>query len=69
MTTAATPRFARHESQARRLFAGLALVATLVTGAVVGQLADSGYDAALMAQADLVPTQVVVVTAKRLPRA
>lgn len=63
------PRFARHESQTRRLFAGLALVVTVVLGAVVGQLADSGYDDALMAQADLAPTQVVVITATRLPRA
>jgi hypothetical protein len=68
MHTTATPRFARHESQARRLFAGLALAVTVIVGAGVGQLADSGYDAGLMAQADLAPTQVVVVTATRLPR-
>lgn len=67
MTTA--PRFARHESQARRLFAGLAVVVSMGVLASIGQLADSGYDAALMAQADSAPTQVVVITAKRLPRA
>jgi hypothetical protein len=68
MHTTAAPRFTRHESQTRRLFAGLALAVTVIVGAALGQLADSGYDAALMAQADLAPTQVVVVTATRLPR-
>lgn len=67
MTTA--PLFARHESQARRLFAGLAIVVTLAVLASIGQLADSGYDDALMAQTGSAPTQVVVITAKRLPRA
>lgn len=67
MTTA--PLFARHESQVRRVFAGLAVVLTLGVLASIGQLADSGYDEALMAQADSAPTQVVVITAKRLPRA
>lgn len=67
MTTA--PLFARYESQVRRVFAGLAVVLTLGVLASIGQLADNGYDEALMAQADSAPTQVVVITAKRLPRA
>jgi hypothetical protein len=66
MTTANTPRFAAQETTVRRMAAGLALVLTLGLAAGLDQVADRQYDAALMAQADDAPTQVVVITAKRL---
>jgi hypothetical protein len=59
-------RFAQQESQVRRTAAGIALVMALGLMAALGQVADGQYDEALMAQADDAPTQVVVVTAKRL---
>lgn len=66
MNTTDTPRFAAHESAARRVAAGLAMVLSL--GLMVGldQVADRQYDQAWLAQADDVPTQVVVISAKRL---
>ncbi|HEX5686993.1 MAG TPA: hypothetical protein VFY73_23520 [Ideonella sp.] len=64
MTTA--PRLVAHQTAARRVAAGLALVLTLGLMAGLDQVADRQYDNALMAQADEVPTQVVVITAKRL---
>ena len=66
MTTANTPRFAAHQTAARRVAAGLALVLTLGLMAGLDKVADRQYDDALMAQADDAPTQVVGVTAKRL---
>jgi hypothetical protein len=66
MTTAYTPRFASHETTVRRAAAGLALVLTLGLMAGLDHVADRQYDEALMAQADEAPTQVVVITAKRL---
>lgn len=66
MTTATTPRFAAQQTAARRVAAGLALVLTLGLMAGLDQVADRQYDDALMAQADAAPTQVVVITAKRL---
>lgn len=69
-TTARTPRFISQQTTARRVAAGLALVLTLGLVAGLDQVADHQYDAALMAQAvDTTPVQVVVITAKRLPRA
>lgn len=68
MTTAATPRFAANETRARSFAAGLALVLTLGLLASLDQVADRQYDAALMADAaSNVPTQLVVITATRLP--
>jgi hypothetical protein len=70
MTTTATPRFAANETRARSFAAGLALVLTLGLLASLDQVADRQYDAALMANsASDLPTQVVVVTASRLPHA
>jgi hypothetical protein len=46
----------------------LAVVVTFGVVASVGEIADRSYDGLLMAQADAMPTQVVVITAKR-PRA
>lgn len=66
MNTTDTPRFAAHESAARRVAAGLALVLSLGLMAGLDQVADRQYDQAWLAQADDVPTQVVVVSAKRL---
>ncbi|WP_374567307.1 hypothetical protein [Ideonella sp.] len=66
MTTATTPRFAAQQTAARRVAAGLALVLTLGLMAGLDHVADRQYDDALMAQADNAPTQVVVITAKRL---
>ncbi|HJV71276.1 hypothetical protein [Ideonella sp.] len=69
-TTARTPRFISQQATARRVAAGLAIVLTLGLLAGLDQVADRQYDDALMAQAaDAAPAQVVVVTAKRLPRA
>jgi len=69
MTTAATPLFAANETRVRSLAAGLALVLTLGLVASLNQVADRQYDAALMADAaNNVPTQLVVITATRLPR-
>ena len=62
-----TFRFASQETQVRRAAAGVALVMALSVMAALGQVADGQYDDALMAQADDAPTQVVVVSAKRLP--
>lgn len=59
--------FSTQEGQVRRAAAGVALVMALSVLAAVGQVADGQYDDALMAQADDAPTQVVVVSAKRLP--
>jgi hypothetical protein len=63
-----TFHFAKHESAVRRLAAALAVVVTFGVVASVGEIADRSYDGLLMAQADAMPTQVVVITAKR-PRA
>jgi hypothetical protein len=60
-------RFASQGTQVRRGAAGVALVMALIVMAALGQVADVQYDDALMAQADEAPTQVVVVSAKRLP--
>ena len=51
----------------RHAAAGVALAMALSVMAALGQVADGQYDDALMAQADDAPTQVVVVTARRLP--
>jgi len=69
-TTARTPRFISQQTTARRVAAGLALVLTLGLVAALDQVADRQYDNALMAQAaESNAVQVVVITAKRLPRA
>lgn len=60
-------RFSSQEGQVRRAAAGVAFVMALSLMAALGQVADGQYDDALMAQADEAPTQVVVVSAKRLP--
>lgn len=62
-----TLHFAKHESAVRRIAAALAVVVTLGLVSGMGALADREYDDALMAyMADSQPTQVVVVTARRL---
>lgn len=66
MTT--TPRFASRESTVRRIAAGLAMVVTLGIVFGMGALADESYDKVLIAHADKVPVQVVVITAQRLPK-
>jgi len=66
-TTQVTP-FTTSSAAARSSFFALAAVVTLSLLASVGGLADHQYDSALVAQANSVPTQVVVVTAQRLPR-
>ncbi len=69
-TTAQPPRFAAHQTLARRIAAGLALALTLGVLAGLDRVADQQYDAALMAQWAAEPAdQVVVITAKRLPHA
>lgn len=60
-------RFSSQEGQVRRAAAGVALVMAMSVLAALGQVADGQYGDALMAQADDAPTQVVVVSAKRLP--
>jgi hypothetical protein len=66
-TTTRRFRFSSQETQVRRTAAGVALVMAMSVLAALGQVADGQYDDALMAHADEVPTQVVVVSAKRLP--
>lgn len=66
--TTRTPRFLSELNAFRRIAAGLALTLTVVMLAGVGGLADMHYDAAVTAAAaESTPTQVVVVTARRLP--
>jgi hypothetical protein len=60
-------RFSSQETQVRRAAAGVALVMAFSVMAALGQVADGQYDDALMAQADDAPTQVVLISAKRLP--
>ena len=60
-----TFRFAKHERAVRRLAAALAVVVSFGVVAAMGEIADQSYDGLLMAQADAMPTQVVVITAKR----
>lgn len=64
MTTAF--QFAKHETTVRRMAAALAVVVSLGLISSIGEMADRQYDNALMAQADAMPTHVVVVTAKRM---
>lgn len=66
MTTANALHFATHESAFRRIAAGVALALTLGLVAGLDQVADRQYDEAWLNQTDNAPTQVVVVTAKRL---
>ncbi|WP_374674707.1 hypothetical protein [Ideonella sp.] len=68
MTTDRTPRFVTALNASRRIAAGLSVALTVMVLAGVGELADQHYDDAVAAAADSRPTQVVHVTAKRLPR-
>lgn len=61
-----TLRFAAHETAVRRVAAGLAIVLTLGLLTALDKEADRQYDDAWMSQADDAPTQVVVVTGKRV---
>jgi hypothetical protein len=61
-----TFRFAKQESTIRRVAAALAVVMSLGLIGSIGEMADRHYDNVLMAQADAMPTHVVVVTAKRI---
>jgi hypothetical protein len=61
-----TLRFAKQESTIRRVAAALAVVMSLGLIGSIGEMADRNYDHLLMAQADAMPTHVVVVTAKRI---
>lgn len=62
------PRFSSRESAVRRIAAGLAMAVTLGITMGVAGLADYEYDRMLIAQADLAPVHVVVVSAPRLPQ-
>jgi hypothetical protein len=70
MSTPRTARFTAHDSTARRVAAGLALVLTMGIVATLDQVADRQYDEALMAEvSESTPVQLVIVTASRLPQA
>jgi hypothetical protein len=70
MSTTRTAHFTAHDSTARRVAAGLALVLTMGIVATLDKVADRQYDEALTAEAsESTPVQLVIVTASRLPRA
>ena len=64
-----TTRFVASSVSHRALAFGLAALVSFGLLSGVSFTADKVHDDALMAQASTLPTQVVVITATRLPRA
>ena len=67
-TTTTTTRFVASSLTHRAVAFGLAALVSMSLLSGVSVTADHVHDEALMAQVDSATTQVVVVTAKRLPR-